>query len=351
MNALTVRNLSKTFFRADDFAVKNVSFNVEAGELLTLVGESGSGKTTLLRMIAGFEIPDSGEITINADVVFGNKRFMAPEKRGVGMVFQDYALFPHLTISKNIGFGLDGLGRTDKKIRIQDMLNLINLPGFKKRFPHELSGGEQQRVALARALAPNPSILLLDEPFSNLDESLKAQVREDIRNIIKKTHTTTILVTHDTKDALAISDRIALLKDGQILQIDTTENIYTKPKTCYVARYFGKTNILNGISSDQGFKTQIGFIGLDIGPNSNGRACLSIRPDNFVLVNRSDDGIRGTVKKINYHGHYKEATLSIPNGQHEVYELTINVQPEQEISIDDEVYVKPVKRKIQVIHE
>lgn len=225
-------------------ALDEVSLQLEKGELLALVGESGSGKSTLLRAIAGLENPHAGTIQIGAQQVWkGNKGWPA-ERRPVGLVFQDYALFPHLTVAQNVRYGL----RKNMKAqsRQQEVLELVGLEAYAQRYPHELSGGQQQRVALARALAPNPKILLLDEPFSNLDELLKGRVRRELRSILKAANVSSILVTHDTKDALATADRLAVMQQGRILQLATPQRVYHNPKNTYVADFFGPCNYLKG---------------------------------------------------------------------------------------------------------
>src|SRR5688572_16636321 len=207
--ALEVEKISKHFNGNE--VVKNFSLEAEAGEFITLLGPSGCGKTTSLRLLAGFERPDSGIIKIAGEVVASKSQYLPAEKRRVGMVFQDYALFPHVNVLGNIGFGLQG---KEKQKRAKEMLSLVGLDGFGERMPHELSGGQQQRVALARALAPQPNVMLLDEPFSNLDTSLRQQVRGEVRNILREAGTTTIFVTHDQEEALSLSDRVAVMFEG-----------------------------------------------------------------------------------------------------------------------------------------
>ncbi|OUM90352.1 MAG: ABC transporter [Bacillus thermozeamaize] len=193
--------------------IRDFSLSAEQGEIVGILGPSGSGKSTLLRLIAGLEVPASGRIRIDGRTVFDSHTFVEPERRGVGMVFQDYALFPHLTVAKNILFGLHRFPQKERQRRLEMMLDLVQLKGFEKRYPHELSGGQQQRVALARALAPQPSILLMDEPFSNLDADLKTAIREELRQILKKSATTCIFVTHDKEDVEAICDRAVSLNE------------------------------------------------------------------------------------------------------------------------------------------
>jgi len=229
---LSVNNITKAFDNGKVVALNNVSFDLEKGNVLAVVGESGSGKTTLIRIIAGLEVLDAGSVTLRDAVVISENIFIAPEKRKVGMVFQDYALFPHMTVFKNIAYGLSK--SEDKKQRVQEVLDLVGLPDVAKRYPHELSGGQQQRIALARALAPKPELLILDEPFSNLDALLRAQIREEISSIVRKTNTTAIFVTHDIKDALAISDKILVLQNGDIMQYGNTKDVAENPNNEYV---------------------------------------------------------------------------------------------------------------------
>lgn len=233
---LTIQSLHKTFNSGKVKALNDVSFFLEKGDVLAVVGESGSGKTTLIRLIAGLETLDSGEIEINNKTVSSNSVFIEPQQRNVGMVFQDYALFPHLTIFKNIEYGLSK--QENKEERVREVLKLVGLSGMEKRYPHELSGGQQQRIALARALAPRPELLILDEPFSNLDVILRSQLRQDILQIIKQTNTTAIFVTHDIKDAITISDQIIILKQGIILQEGSTKEVHEKPEESYVKKLF-----------------------------------------------------------------------------------------------------------------
>lgn len=197
--------------------LNKVSLNFEKGEIIALLGNSGSGKSTLLRIISGLEKPIKGSIIINGITLSDNSSYIPPEKRNVGMVFQDYALFPHMTIAKNIGFGLSELNKVEKKKRINDMLELVNLESKTNKYPYELSGGEQQRIALARSLATKPDLLLLDEPFSNLDSDLKHQIRDDLKEILKKAKITCLFVTHDIVDAMSIADKVIKIVNGKIV--------------------------------------------------------------------------------------------------------------------------------------
>jgi iron(III) transport system ATP-binding protein len=237
-NILSIKNLTKTYSNAKLPAISNFNLDLKKGSILAIVGESGSGKTTLSRLIAGLETPDEGTITLNDKVVAANDTFVEPDKRQVGMVFQDYALFPHLTVRKNIGYGISKLQNREQ--RILELLKLVGLEDLGARYPHQLSGGQQQRVALARALAPKPELLILDEPFCNLDANLRTQLRQDVFGIISKTQATVIFITHDTEDAIAVSDRMAVIKNGKLFQHDTTKIITANSSNTYILSLFRK---------------------------------------------------------------------------------------------------------------
>lgn len=211
---IQIKDLCFSYTNKGEKTIDNFCLDIEQGEIISILGESGSGKSTVLRLLSGLETPTQGTIKIDGKVVTDDRTFILPEKRGIGMVFQDYALFPHMTVAENIQFGLKGFTRSEKKQRVDEVLELVNMEKFKKRYPHELSGGQQQRIALARALAPKPSLLLLDEPFSNLDADLQIKIREELKQIIKKTGITSIFVTHDREDSRAIADRIITMRDG-----------------------------------------------------------------------------------------------------------------------------------------
>lgn len=213
---MDIKSLQFSYPNSPLKTIDNFTFTVEKGEIISILGRSGSGKSTLLRLIAGLEMPAGGSFILNDKKMFCDQTFQQPEKRGIGMVFQDYALFPHMSVVENIQFGLPKMTRKDKKLRVQEVLELVELTGFEKRYPHQLSGGQQQRVALARALAPEPELILLDEPFSNLDTDLQVKIREDLRRILKAAKITAIFVTHNQNDAHALADRIVKVKDGKI---------------------------------------------------------------------------------------------------------------------------------------
>lgn len=207
MSVVDVRNVSFAYAGTKRRVIQSLSFSVEDQAIVGILGPSGSGKSTLLRLIAGLETPAEGSIAISGQTVVDPRTFVQPEKRGVGMVFQDYGLFPHLTVAQNVEFGLHRLSREQRRARVKEMFELVHLEGYESRYPHELSGGQQQRVALARALAPKPSVLLMDEPFSNLDAALKQSIREELRAILSKAKMTCLLVTHDQQDIEAICHR------------------------------------------------------------------------------------------------------------------------------------------------
>lgn len=349
MKFLQINSLSKKYTKKDAFAILDVSMEVEKGELLGLVGESGSGKTTLLRLIAGFEEPLNGAIYLNGEEIVGDSTFKAPEKRKIGMVFQDYALFPHLSIYNNLSYGLHRWKSIDKKTRVREMLKLVGLEGFEERYPHQLSGGQQQRIALARALAPKPDLILLDEPFSNLDTLLKEQVREDIKMIIKSTGTTAIFVTHDTEDALSTADRIAILKKGEIQQIGTPEDIYKYPINTYVANFFGKANILKASSTPEGYHTTIGFIPKNPENNYYKELKLIIRPEYIELTPSTENSFKGIIKNIIYKGGHKQLRVVVDSDQKQY--LFIKVNDSLNLKEGDSICFRINENKIQVIKE
>lgn len=308
---LKITGLEKRYTGEGRSAVHDLGLSVVEGEILALLGESGSGKTTLLRLIAGFERQDAGEICIGEEVVASPNIFVQPEHRKVGMVFQEYALFPHLTVEANIQFGLHNWKRTDREARLQEVLQWVNIQGLEKKYPHQLSGGQQQRVALARALAPQPSLLLLDEPFSNLDVQLKDQVREEVRRTIKLAGTTAIFVTHDVKDALSTADSIAVLKDGQLQQLGTPEQLYQSPTNVYVANFFGKINLLKARQEGSGFHTALGFLAGTVGANRGFSGLICVRPEEIEICPSHDSSMKGKIASIHYFGDHLQLLLEV----------------------------------------
>ncbi|WZL74346.1 ABC transporter ATP-binding protein [Clostridiaceae bacterium 35-E11] len=214
-----IKNLNFRYKNAQEATLKDFSVHIPKGEILAILGESGSGKSTVLRLIAGLEEPLSGFIKVAGKALVSDQLFVQPEKRGIGMVFQDYALFPHMTVASNIEFGLKNISKVDKQKRLNEVLRLVDLEGYANRYPHELSGGQQQRVALARAIAPKPAVMLLDEPFSNLDANLKSRIRQELKQILSQAGITSIFVTHDQEDAISIADSVVILHKGEIEKI------------------------------------------------------------------------------------------------------------------------------------
>lgn len=257
---LQVDQIVKRFLNHTTVAIDQVSFKLMQGEILGLLGPSGCGKTTLLRLIAGFEQPSVGTIELAGNIIASPYEVIPPEYRNTGMVFQDYALFPHLNIANNISFGLKKkkLSRNEVKQRISEALALVGLEGLEKRYPHQLSGGQQQRVALARALAPKPSLILLDEPLSNLDVQVRLQLRHEIRHVLKGTGITAIFVTHDQEEALAISDKIGVMSYGKIEQFGTPEEVYTHPSSRFVAEFVTQANFIPAKRKGKFWITEIG---------------------------------------------------------------------------------------------
>lgn len=312
MAGLELRHVSKRFGAVT--ALDGIDLSVRDGEILGLLGPSGCGKTTALRIIAGFETPDAGEIYVGRRLAAGGGRWVPPERRHVGMVFQDYALFPHLTVAGNAAFGLKP-GNAARR-RVQEVLELVGLADYAHRYPHELSGGQQQRLALARALAPRPASLLLDEPFSNLDAALRAQMRHEVRSILKHEGVTAIFVTHDQKDAFAICDRIAVMRAGRVEQVGTPQELYTLPKTEFVARFVGLSNVLQGRMVDTMVNgmacvaTELGLIPCHPEcPGTRGDVTVCVRPEWFQLD--PSGPLSGIVRSVLYEGETVELVVSL----------------------------------------
>ena len=269
-------------------AIRDISFSAREGEILCLLGPSGCGKTTILRAIAGFESVRSGEIFLSGRLVSSSSHTIPTEDRRIGMVFQEYALFPHLRTADNIAFGLGHLARPERDQRVQEMLQLAGLEGLERRYPHQLSGGQQQRVALARALVQNPVVLLLDEPFSNLDPDLVGRMRQDLHTLLRRMKITAILVTHDHDEAFAIADRVAVLNHGVLEQLDTPEMIYHLPATPFVADFVGQADFLAGRIQQGIVRTELGEFPNTLGGAEGTSVVVMIRPDDVHLVpNRS----------------------------------------------------------------
>jgi len=312
---LEVNNLVKSF--GSNTVVKGVSFGFEKGEFISLLGPSGCGKTTILRMIAGFEQPTSGSIKVDGQDITTLK----PNERQLGMVFQAYALFPNLNVGDNIGFGLkiSGMPAEQRRARVEEMLKLIGLPGFEKRFPYEMSGGQQQRVALARAIAPRPRMLLLDEPLSALDAKIRVSLREEIRAIQLELGITTVFVTHDQEEALSISDRIVVMNAGNIDQLGAPHEIYNKPATRFVATFVGHLNTIEASVVDPAAKTisidgQLATLpNLPTNAVADDAISLTLRPEVLALNERqgNDITLTGTIADVTFLGSVIRLRVSL----------------------------------------
>jgi iron(III) transport system ATP-binding protein len=296
ITTLRCRSLAKAF--GSQMIVQDLSFAVSQGKLMALVGPSGCGKTTTLRLIAGFERPDSGAIEIDGQIVADDNMMMPPEKRRVGMVFQDYAIFPHLSVGRNIGFALGR--RTEARERIAQLLDFVGLPGQEEKMPHELSGGEQQRVSLARALSTGPAVLLLDEPFSNLDAALRSDVRAEVRSLLKQSGITAVFVTHDQEEALYLGDTVGVMRDGRLEQLDTPEAIFHRPQTRFVAEFLGQTDFLPGTAATGGISTLLGFLPRAFSLPEGTTVEVAVRPDNVVL--KADENGNGRIQSRQFTG-------------------------------------------------
>lgn len=294
-------------------AVQGISFSAREGEILCLLGPSGCGKTTILRAIAGFEPVRSGQLFLSGQLVSSPDVTVPTENRRVGMVFQEYALFPHLRVQDNIAFGLRHLVRSERAARVQEMLRLTGLEGFERRYPHELSGGQQQRVALARALVQHPVVLLLDEPFSNLDPDMAGRMRQELHDLLRRTKTTTVLVTHDHDEAFAMADRIAVLNQGRLEQFDTPEMTYHMPATPFVADFVGQADFVPGTVSQGMVRTELGEFPDTIECKDGTAVVVMIRPDDIHLV--PTKGARARVLSRQFRGSENLYTVSLPSGQ------------------------------------
>jgi iron(III) transport system ATP-binding protein len=292
---IVLSQVTKAFPDADEPAVRDVSLTIKRGEIVALLGPSGCGKTTTLRIIAGFEKPDSGSVSIAGSVVADHEGFLQPENRGVGMVFQDYALFPHLNVRDNIAFGLRRWDRKKRKARVSELIQLSGLKDLEDRFPHQLSGGQQQRVAMARALAPEPHVLLLDEPFSNLDTELRFQMRAEVRNLLKQVNTTAILVTHDQQEAMMMADRMAVMLEGRVDQIDAPDVIYHYPATRAVAKFVGQGTFVPATVAGSVAESDLGRFELERDSAAE-KVDLLLRPRD-VTLEVDPDGIAYVVSR------------------------------------------------------
>ena len=304
---IRTRSVSKSY--DEEQVLSDFNLDVWKGSITGILGSSGSGKTTALRLIAGFDRPDAGIIEMKNEAIVSDEVWLPPEKRNIGMVFQDYALFPHLSVEKNIAFGL---GKNDlEQGRLKEVIDMCNLSGLINKFPQELSGGQQQRVALARALAPNPEVVLLDEPFTSLDAQMARVLRDEVVELLKNTETTAIIVTHDQEEALSVCDVVSVLEKGKIIQSSTPQEIYLNPVSKTVANSVGDPNILKGFSIDGRVETSLGtFVSA-----YEGALDVSIRPE-CIELNLDSEGSY-IVKECTFYGH--DQVISFQNSKGEVF--------------------------------
>ncbi|MDX1586049.1 MAG: ABC transporter ATP-binding protein [Balneolaceae bacterium] len=338
---LTVKNLTKSFDENGP-VVDHLDFTVREHEIFALLGPSGCGKTTCLRLIAGFEHADEGEVRVEDEVLESPEKHTAPQDRGIGFVFQDYALFPHLSAIENVAFGLTDIPKYKRKVFAEEVLCRTGMGDYKDRNPSELSGGQQQRVALARAIAPKPKLVLLDEPFSNLDAILRESTRKEVRSILKKAGMSALLVTHDQEEALSFADRIAVMNEGKIEQIGTPEEVYYKPKTKFVAQFLGRTNLFHADATGSSeISTKLGP--MRINADADGRILCSIRPEHLTLKKPGSEQEEqvGTIIGREFKGH--DITYHVLlNGEKYLVHTDNRVLFEQE----DPVVIKPLESAV-----
>ena len=313
MPGVAIKGLTRHY--GDVAAVENLSLDVKPGELVALLGPSGCGKTTTLRLVAGFLKPEDGEIWVGERCLSSPTVVVPPERRRMAMIFQSYALWPHLTVTQNVAYGLrfHGGARAARERRVRDMLRVVQLEGYGSRYPGELSGGQQQRVAVARALVVEPEILLLDEPLSNLDANLREEMRFEIRRLHEQFEITTLYVTHDQGEALVISDRVAVLQHGRVAQIGTAPELFERPRTRFVAEFIGKSNLIEGVAEGANViargRLRLRVAGAELAPGTP--VLLSIRPHQIELIpgapnagaaGSDSNQLAGTVRRASYLG-------------------------------------------------
>ena len=331
MSDVCLTGVSKSFGSLR--AVQDVGLELRRGELVAVLGPSGCGKTTLLRLIAGFERPDAGTIDVAGTRMAGPGHWVQPERRRIGMVFQDYALFPHLSVEANVAFGLVRRGGEDRDRLTKRTLELVGLQHKTGSYPHELSGGERQRVALARALAPEPEVVLLDEPFSSLDASLRAGLRREVELILREAEATALLVTHDQEEALSLADRLAVMRDGRLVQVGSPEQVYLQPAGRWAAQFVGEVNVLAGVARGDAVETELGMF--DLPRPADGTVHVGVRPEQLQL--RPDRDGNAEVVEREFRGHDVLYRLRHETGR------TVLVQlPSLELhEVGDKVFVRP----------
>ena len=306
--AVEVEGVSKSFDGAT--VLRDVSLRVAPGGIVALLGPSGCGKTTLLRIVAGLERPDAGQVRVGDRVLTGPGRWVPPEKRRVGMVFQDWALFPHLSVGRNVAYGLPR--GADRDERVADALAMVGLDGLGDRMPGTLSGGQQQRVALARAVAPEPSVLLLDEPFSNLDTALRVQVRAEVHELLLRLGITTVLVTHDQEEAFVLGDEVAVMSGGEIVQQDAPAGLYRRPATTWVAGFVGEANLVAGVARGGVADTVVGEVAL--AEPAEGAVEVLLRPEDLEVIPAVVDDQAGEVELVEFYGHDTVYVVQLADG-------------------------------------
>ncbi|HBL56855.1 MAG TPA: ABC transporter ATP-binding protein [Deltaproteobacteria bacterium] len=294
-------------------AVSDFSFQLHEHEFISILGPSGCGKSTLLRLIAGLEVPSQGKVFLQNKEISGKKIILPPELRKFGMIFQDFALFPHLSVENNIAFGVT-CSKSEKQERVKELLELVSLRHLAEKMPHQISGGEQQRIAVARALAPRPRMILMDEPFNNLDYQLRLQLRRDIRDILKHEGVATILVTHDQVEAITFADRVLLMHKGKLVQSGTPPEIYQHPQTIWASSFVGEANHLKVEWQDSSLYSPFGL--LDV-PAEIGRETriVMVRPEDFFLESRKDDEANGIVKTVDFSGSVQIVGVELKSGE------------------------------------
>jgi iron(III) transport system ATP-binding protein len=326
MTGLELRGVSHSYGAVR--AVDDVTLAVVPGEVVGLLGPSGCGKTTLLRVAAGLEALQQGEVVIGGRLVARPGASLPPEERGVGLVFQDYALFPHLTVADNVGFGLGRLSRRERQVRALDVLSRVGLAELAGAYPHMLSGGQQQRVALARAVAPDPAVMLLDEPFAGLDRRLREQVRGDVLRLLKETGAAILLVTHDPEEAMALSDRLALMRGGKIEQVGAPSTLYHRPAMAFVARFLGETTAFEGV-------VRAGMVGTPLGPVPaaglpDGQAVeVHLRPEHIQVLSLAEappDAVHGTLHDVRLLGAVTALSVEVPARSGTRSSMTVTIQ-------------------------
>ena len=334
-----VRGLSKSFGAIE--AVRELNLEIDRGELMAVLGPSGCGKTTLLRVIAGFEQPDAGCVVVSDEVGAGPGRTIPPEKRHVGMVFQDYALFPHLSVEGNVAFGLSNRPRDERDALTRRTLELVGLQHKARTGVHELSGGERQRVALARALAPEPELVLLDEPFSSLDATLRAGLRREVELILRDAEATALLVTHDQEEALSLADRVAVMRDGEIVQVGPPVEVYGEPATRWAAQFVGEVNVLSGVARGGGVETELGVF--DLRAPASGSVQVAVRPEQLEL--RADGNGNAEVVAREFRGHDVLYRLRHEGGK----TLLVQLPSLQLHEVGDSVFVGPAPAAVTAL--